>query len=329
MDAATMGMLRSSLTHVLTDGDDRPLSSRLDALGWDEVLTDDAAAALRALFEIRGATLSPADALGPVLGRALAESTGRSDLLGAAVVLPSGLHPDHLSARIDGDTVVAAGVTTAAITGVAVVAVPGGAGALRLAVVEPGAAVWTQQPLEGTDPSMGLVRVAATFPSAACAWIDGADASAAWASGAAEARWALAAELTAIGHHVVAGAVEYTGQRVQYGRPIGTFQALQHRLAGAHASLVGAADVVAEASSSGSPWAALVAKALAGRAAEHACTQAQQSYGAIGFTWEHDLHRSLRRTYVLDWLFGSWRTLEREIGARLIATGEVPRIGSL
>jgi len=237
MDAATMGMLRSSLTHLLTDADGRPLSSRLDALGWEEVLTDDAAAAVRALFEIRGATLSPADALGPVLGRALAESTGRAELLGAAVVLPSGLHPDRLTARVDGDRVVADGVTTAAIAGVAVVAVPDDGGTVRLAVVEPGAAAWTQQPLEGTDPSMGLVRVAATFSSGACALIDGADASAAWELAAARARWALAAELTAIGHHVVAGAVEYTGQRVQYGRPIGTFQALQHRLAGAHASL--------------------------------------------------------------------------------------------
>jgi len=74
---------------------------------------------------------------------------------------------------------------------------------------------------------------------------------------------------------------------------------------------------------------ALVAKALAGRAAENACTQAQQSYGAIGFTWEHEFHRYLRRTYVLDWLFGGWRTLEREIGTRLIDAREVPRIGSL
>jgi alkylation response protein AidB-like acyl-CoA dehydrogenase len=75
--------------------------------------------------------------------------------------------------------------------------------------------------------------------------------------------------------------------------------------------------------------AATVAKALAGRAAETACTQAQQSYGAIGFTWEHDLHRYLRRAYVLDWMLGDWRTLEREIGTELIATGVVPRIGGV
>jgi alkylation response protein AidB-like acyl-CoA dehydrogenase len=86
---------------------------------------------------------------------------------------------------------------------------------------------------------------------------------------------------------------------------------------------------VAEAAADGSPWTALVAKALAGRAAEEACTQAQQVYGAIGFTWEHEHHRYLRRTYALDWLLGDWRTLEHQIGARLQETAVVPRIGDL
>ncbi len=52
-------------------------------------------------------------------------------------------------------------------------------------------------------------------------------------------------------------------------------------------------------------------------------------YGAIGFTWDHEFHRYLRRTYILDWLLGDWRTLEFELGSRLQASGEVPRIGAL
>jgi alkylation response protein AidB-like acyl-CoA dehydrogenase len=142
-------------------------------------------------------------------------------------------------------------------------------------------------------------------------------------------RWAVAAELVGIGRHVVAEAVEYTKQRKQYGRPIGTFQALQHRLAAAYTSVVGAGQVVVEAATTGSAWAALVAKALAGHAAEDCCTQAQQSYGAIGFTWEHSFHRYLRRTYSLDRLFGDWRSLEFEIGQRLQEQRQVPRIGTL
>ena len=102
MDAATVEMLRSTLTHVLSQDDDQPLSSRLDALGWDDVLADDAAGALQVLFETRGVTLSGADALGPVLARSLAGSVGDPNIAAAAVVLPSSLHPDRPSAVVDG-----------------------------------------------------------------------------------------------------------------------------------------------------------------------------------------------------------------------------------
>ena len=151
----------------------------------------------------------------------------------------------------------------------------------------------------------------------------------AWNTAVALGRWMLAAELVGIGRHVVTQAVEYAGERKQYGRAIGSFQAVQHRLASAYASVLGASSVVCEAAASQSAWAAKVAKALAGRAVEDACTQAQQVYGAIGFTWEHEFHRYLRRTYMLDRLLGDWRTLEHEIGAQLQATHEVPRIGDL
>ncbi len=335
MDAATIDMLRSSLTRVLTEDGDAPLAADLSTLGWDEVLADDAPAAVQVLFERRGATLSGRDALGPVLARTIADATGRPDLAGAAVVLAGSLHPERLTSRVEGDHVVVTGVATASPSGAAIVPVADGrvaAGSaslgVRLAVVPIGAD-WTTHAVHGTDPAMGLVGVSATVAVSDCGWVDGDAAAFAWSSCTAQARWAIATELVAIGHRVIAGAVDYTAQRKQYGRPIGTFQALQHRLAGAHASVVGASDVAAEAAISASAWTALVAKALAGRAAENACTQAQQSYGAIGFTWEHELHRFIRRVYVLDWLFGDWRTLECEIGSRLLARRDAPRIGSL
>ena len=328
MDAATLQMLRTSLAHVLTEEGDAPLSARLSQLGWEDVLAEDPVQAVQALFSIRGATLSAADALGPVLARAVADSTGRPDLAEAIVVLPRGLHPDRLTSRIDGPRMVADGVATASPAGrIAIVPVADGGG-MRIALPPAGIA-WSEDAIEGTDPSMGLVRISATFAAPECRWIDGADAEDAWVSCTARARWALGAELVGIAQHVIARAVEYTVHRKQYGRAIGTFQALQHRLASAYASVVGASDTVAEAAATGSPWVALVAKALAGRAAENACTQAQQSYGAIGFTWEHEFHRYLRRAYVLDWLLGDWRTLERAIGAHLIDGGAVPLIGSL
>lgn len=312
MDDETLAMLRSSLEHVLTEVSDRPLGARLDDLGWDDVLADDAPGALRMLFETKGRMLAGGDALGAVLARAL----GVPD---ATVVLPASLHPDRPSATCDGDEVHVVGAAlTAAATGTPVL-VPVGT---RIAVVEAGPA-WSWTAAEhGTDPSLGLVSVEGT--AMAVRWLDGT-----WDAAVAAGRWAVSAELVGIGRHVLAEAVRYAAERVQYGRPIGTFQALQHRLASAYSTVLGAGQVVAEAAYDGSPWTALVAKAIAGRAAEEACTQAQQVYGAIGFTWQHGHHRYLRRTYALDWLLGDWRTLEHDIGARLQETAVVPRIGDL
>lgn len=153
--------------------------------------------------------------------------------------------------------------------------------------------------------------------------------AATWTALEAHGRWLVACELVGIGRHVIASAVDYTRERVQYGKPIGVFQALQHRLASAHAMVVGAGHLTTEAGRDGDSWTAMVAKCMAGQAAEFACTQAQQCYGAIGFTFEHEFPGYLRRMYALDRMFGDWRTLEHEIGSRLQETGVVPRIGTL
>jgi hypothetical protein len=258
LDPDMLDMLRGSVRHVLTEESSAPLADRLAELGWAEVVDTDASTALRTLFEIKGDTLSPADALGPTLA---ATYTALSGAAAASVVLTT-----------SGRLVVtdASGATTD---------------------VDVDAATWTA--LQATG------------------------------------RWLVACELVAIGRHVVASAVEYTKQRVQYGKPIGVFQALQHRLASAHAMVVGAGHLATEAGLDRTAWTATVAKCMAGQAAEFACTQAQQCYGAIGFTFEHEFPGYLRRVYALDRMFGDWRSLEHEIGHELQATGVVPRIGSL
>ena len=93
--------------------------------------------------------------------------------------------------------------------------------------------------------------------------------------------------------------------------------------------IVGAGHLITEAGLDRDPWTATVAKCMAGQAAEFACTQAQQCYGAIGFTFEHEFPGYLRRMYSLDRMFGDWRSLEHDIGSRLQETGVVPRIGTL
>lgn len=331
MDADTTVMLRSSLARVLTEDGNGSLADRLDRLGWNEVLAGDAATALRLLFETRGATLSKADALGPLLAGAVADALGKPELAAATVVLPASLHPDRLSSILDGGVLLVSGVVLGGSNerGALVVPVAGGdEGEMRLAVTT------NDIDLDDADSgraevSTGLARASGTVDATAITWVEESRGRAAWDAAVTRGRWALAAELVGISQQVIASSVEYAGTREQYGRPIGSFQAVQHRLASAHAGVVGATRIVAEAAVSGSPWVAKVAKAAAGRATESACTQAQQTYGAIGFTWEHGFHRYLRRAYVLDWLLGDWRALEFEIGGALRTTGEVPRIGVL
>jgi hypothetical protein len=345
MDAATVDLLRLSLTKLLGDHDestDATLAQQLAALGWDEVLADDAPTALRLLFDVRGTTLSDADALGPVLAQVIADSAGRPDLADAALVIPASLHPGRCTSSVADGPLRIEGIVLGQLAGGATVVVPAAAtsdapdgpdgpdGNLRLAVLRRGPD-WSTETVRSMDGSPWL-RVRGTAPASEASeaeWIAGPTAAAAWDAVITTARWTVAAELVAVGRAVIEHAVEYTGQRRQYGRAIGTFQALQHRLAAAHASIVGAAEVTVEASKSGLPWDALVAKAAAGKAVENACTQAQQCYGAIGFTWEHPLHRYLRRMYTLDRLFGDWRVLEAEIGAALIASGSVPKVGAI
>ncbi len=323
MDLETTEMLRTSLRHVLTESSNTPLADRLAELGWDDVVAADGPTALRLLFDIKGETLSNADAIGPRLAAALAEATGEASDRDVMIVVPTsaiaGVAPT-------GELAVCGVVTSAPSTEVQLVVPVRADQGTRLARV-PEAAV-RSAPTDGIDPDLGLFHVTGTVAGADVTWIAD-ERSQGWGAVVAHGRWLLAAELIGVGRHVVESAVEYTGQRVQYGRRIGTFQALQHRLAGAHVLLAGAARIVEEAAESGRSWDAQVAKCLAGRAAEMACTQAQQCYGAIGFTWEHEFHRYLRRTYLLDQLLGSWRTLEHEIGAELQRTGLVPRIGTL
>jgi Acyl-CoA dehydrogenase, C-terminal domain len=114
--------------------------------------------------------------------------------------------------------------------------------------------------------------------------------------------------------------------RVQFGRPIASFQAVRHRLAETLVAIEGAEATLRVASDD---LGSLLAKASAGDAALTAARHCQQVLAGIGFTAEHGLHRHVRRALVLDGLLGSARELTREAGALLRARGSVPRLVEL
>jgi alkylation response protein AidB-like acyl-CoA dehydrogenase len=129
----------------------------------------------------------------------------------------------------------------------------------------------------------------------------------------------IAADMVGSARRLCDDAVVYVGSRQQFGRPIGSFQAVQHRivdmtmLAERAAAAVDYAAVSIDAQSKEALPLAHVAKAVAGEAVTRCAREAVQLQGAVGFTWENDTHLHLRRGYLSDALMGStswhrWRT---------------------
>jgi alkylation response protein AidB-like acyl-CoA dehydrogenase len=122
---------------------------------------------------------------------------------------------------------------------------------------------------------------------------------------------ALAAESVGVAQRALEIAVEYAKEREQFGRPIGAYQAVSHRLADMlwdveeARSLTYYAAWCADAQPESLPLAASMAKARASDAAANVTHQAIQTLGGIGFTWEHDIHFFLKRARVSAQLMGN------------------------
>lgn len=119
-----------------------------------------------------------------------------------------------------------------------------------------------------------------------------------------------AAVLVGLGQRMLDMTVAYVSEREQFGVPIGSFQAVKHRLADALKELAFARPAVQRAAHSLAVGAATrsrdvsMAKAMASDAARFAGRQALQCHGAIGYTVEHDLHLYLKRTWALATAWG-------------------------
>jgi alkylation response protein AidB-like acyl-CoA dehydrogenase len=124
---------------------------------------------------------------------------------------------------------------------------------------------------------------------------------------------ALAAEQAGAARRALERTVAYTRDRVQFGRPIGSFQALQHRMADLHVltesawSLCWAAaqdGTVQDRDGPGPGLRAAAARAYCSEALLRVAGQMIQLHGAIGITWEHDAHRYFKRAHGAGQLFG-------------------------
>jgi alkylation response protein AidB-like acyl-CoA dehydrogenase len=124
---------------------------------------------------------------------------------------------------------------------------------------------------------------------------------------------AIAAELTGIAQRTLEMATEYARERQQFGRPIGAYQGVSHRIAGMllateeSRSLTYYGSWTADAEPESLPMAAAMAGARASDAGWEVPAAALQVFGGIGFTWEHDLQFWLKRGRVDGRMLGTPR----------------------
>jgi len=138
---------------------------------------------------------------------------------------------------------------------------------------------------------------------------------------------ALAAEQVGAAQKCLEMSTEYAKLRVQFGRPIGSFQAIKHKCADMLLeveSARSAAYYAAWAAADGTdelPVVASLAKAYCSDAFASAATENIQIHGGIGFTWEHDAHLYYRRAKSSEQFLGS-ATLHRELLAQQLLAAE-------
>jgi len=312
LDDDTRELLRGSIRALLKSAPDDLLAG-LSELGWAEVVSDDEAAAVELLFAEQGGAGVASCALDAVMVAAAGGAWAKSDPSRPPVIV----HPIGRTRRsVESGRLCVDGVTLGRRRGdgTAVVADPGEAAIFVLAPDR-----WAGVPVRGFDPASGLDRVRVDLP------IDDVSRHPLdWTNAITAARRALASELIGNAKAMLAIAVEQVGQRTQFGRPIGANQTPRHRLADSYAQVSAAHELVRMAWSSHSPWDALVAKTYAGSAADATASTCLQVCGAIGLTFEHPLGGYVKRSRILDALYGGWQTSVRHIGKRLLDDGHLP-----
>jgi alkylation response protein AidB-like acyl-CoA dehydrogenase len=260
---------------------------------------------------------------------ALAEPVVATAAVGAPLLAELG--DDALAARwlpriAAGDALLAVGHRDVAFVSDAHVAdlllLPDAQGDLH--AVPRGAAKLIAQP--ANDPSQKLFSV--SFPAAPETRVaQGPRAAELFAAALDRGALACAAELVGVADQLIEMAVAYTSQRRQFGKAIGSFQAVKHALANVKVRLEYARPLVYRAAYSvahGDPRRSLhcsMAKAETGEAAAAAARAALQVHGAIGYTFEQDLHIWMRRAWSLDLAWGARRLHRERIAATVLAAG--------
>ncbi|MFH9487812.1 acyl-CoA dehydrogenase family protein [Streptomyces halstedii] len=188
-----------------------------------------------------------------------------------------------------------------------VLLVPTAGGLYAVAAEDPGVSVDPLVPLDLTRPLASVTLTGATGTLLA----EAAPAQAAVARGLLAGAGLLASEQLGLAEWCLTETVRHTRERHQFNRPVGSFQALKHRMAQLWLEVVSAraaARNAAAALATGSPDAPLavaVAQAYCSRTAVHAAEECVQLHGGIGMTWEHPAHLYLKRAKADALVYGT------------------------
>ena len=136
---------------------------------------------------------------------------------------------------------------------------------------------------------------------------------------------AAACDATGAAEHVLERATQYAKERSQFGKPIGSFQAVKHHCANmaiaveASRAAASAAAGALDGDPSGWPTNAAVTSSYVGPACTEACALGLRVHGGIGFTWEHDSHLYLKRAKLDEVLFGTPSWHRRRLARTLVS----------
>ncbi len=198
---------------------------------------------------------------------------------------------------------------------------------ISLFALPPGAAV-ERTPLTTLDSTRRLTRLTFTRAPAELLGTDGGARETLRRTADLAALY-LAAEQLGGAARVLATAVEYAGNRVQFGRAIGSFQAVKHRCADLLVEVESARSVVyhglwtAVHDPANLPVAASLARAVASDAYRTVATENIQIHGGIGFTWEHSAHLYLKRAKSSQLLLGSPAKHRSRLAGLVLTTRDV------
>lgn len=335
MDTDEKDLFRTSLGKVTAAAGPDGWPDAVAEFGWNELLEEDAETAVSILSDLQGRLLPHASFVDDV---ALA-AAGRSEWLRAPgapvtrIVFPP-LGSARVGSVVENPATTGADHCTVAVSGI-VSLDPRATASLLVPAHLGDDLIIVRTPLDeqnltfepaGIEPESGWTRVAGTVEGTVLS--TGDEAAGLWRHIRAAANRALSYELNAIAREILTATVDHVRSRKQFGRELGSFQAVKHALADTRvwqecAEL--ATDAAWETSAAEAP---ILAKSLSGRFFRSAAENCQQLLGGMGFTWEHSFHRYLRRGLILEQLLGTSACLRTELGAG-VKRGDMPVLASL